>query len=380
LGSGSGMKGLTNLDAIVDQVVENARQSAVVIGRRLAPSFWGPPRVVDEQEERVAAEEAVQVDAAKLKDVPFEPMEDDLRSVVGVDGGQRYCGELEDAGGIVGAVKAAAVTTVKVDEALFQVDKRHCFTLGPYLLPFLWDNDRYIGTYNRLLVGLFGEYGVKPLQGVSKDKLIDRARNLIEKFAQLKAIQRIRDAIVVFDGATTLDTVDTPRPVMTAILQAAADNDNVIVGVSKNSSLRVGNQRLLETIPPFPPGARLKDCHLGIPDKLRDRIAGRVFAARFTEFGRVFRLDTIPADDRGNAEAHYTTARLFLSSDLFSRASGYPNSVALADMESNLAGGACEQILRARALQEFKITMAPRVSMVEKLRRFGSYIVFRQRF
>ena len=83
---------------------------------------------------------------------------------------------------------------------------------------------------------------------------------------------------------------------------------------------------------------------------------------------------------RDNADAHYEVARIFLGNELFSRANGYPNSVALADMESNLAGGGCERMLRARAMQDFQVTMQPRVSLMEKLRRFSSYLVHRRRF
>ena len=93
--------------------------------------------------------------------------------------------------------------------------------MGPYLIPFLWENNRYLHTYNRLLIGLFGEYNVQPLTSIAKDKLVDRLRNLLEKFAQLKTIQRIRDAIIVFDGATTLWTIDTPKIIMDEILDAA---------------------------------------------------------------------------------------------------------------------------------------------------------------
>ena len=127
-----------DLDSIVDEVVQNARHSAVVIGRRLAPSFYDAWRVVGEDEERVAPEEAVDIDIMNLKDIPFDPIDDIGRVVVGIDGGQRYCGAIADLDGFVGAVKAAATATVKVEDDLFQVDTKHCFTMGPYLLPFLY--------------------------------------------------------------------------------------------------------------------------------------------------------------------------------------------------------------------------------------------------
>ena len=113
---------------------------------------------------------------------------------------------------------------------------------------------------------------------------------------------------------------------------------------------------------------------------MQRRIAGRVFAARFTEFGRVFRFDTIPPKNRNQAEAHYEVARTFLTNDLFSRSSGYPNSVALADMQCNLLGGGTERVLRARAMQDFGVKMEPRVSIMKNLRRFSSYVVHRRRF
>ncbi len=376
--TGESLKSGVDIDAIAQQVIEDARQSAVVIGR-FSPFFHVPRE--SSLEERTAPEEDLDVEYInRIKDIPFQPEGDPEHIVVGIDGSQRYCGAIADGEGIIGAVRAAITATSKTAEHRFQIESSHCISLGPYLLPFLYRNNQYLELYNTLLTGLFSGYGVNPISTISTSHLIDRTRNLIEKFAQIKAIQRIRNAIIVFDGATTLQTVDTPKAIWDAILEAAERNNNTIVGVSKNSSLRVGDKFLLDTIPPFPSGRRLKDCHEGLTSSMQQRIAGRVFAARFTEFGRVFRFDTIPPTNRNLAETHYEVARSFLTNDLFSRSSGYPNSVALADMQCNLLGSGTERMLRARAMQDFGVKMESRVSIMKNLRRFSSYVVHRRRF
>lgn len=119
----------------------------------------------------------------------------------------------------------------------------------------------------------------------------DRIRNFIERKLQEKAVQMINNGIILFDGALTKNTRDTPTSfIENNILFKAFQQNNYVLAISKKSSVLVNHKPISFSLEDHP----FEICYRNIQQKIdtpSKRNFGEMYAARFSEFGQTFRVD-----------------------------------------------------------------------------------------
>ena len=122
--------------------------------------------------------------------------------------------------------------------------------------------------------------------------MVDRVRNLYEKYAQLELASRVKDSILLFDGSLTGDTIDTPADVLSRILEAANSNGSDVVSISKSTKLvTTSGTRILELLDPsFQTPIVIPITDL-LKMKQHYRVLGDVFVGRLSDAPLSFRID-----------------------------------------------------------------------------------------
>jgi len=161
---------------------------------------------------------------------------------------------------------------------------------GPYMVHLTHDNVDFI--YNYFRREIFGLKGRK--RAPKLHKMTDRIRNFFERLAQRYACRIIDGGISLWDGSLTAGTVDTPRELMEETLSIAAEHENSVIAVSKQSVLRTRfGERILDLLE-GEVGPCFKDIHDQISSRHASRILGRVHVVKFAPMGFSFRVDVAP--------------------------------------------------------------------------------------
>jgi NurA domain len=123
-------------------------------------------------------------------------------------------------------------------------------------------------------------------------KMVDRVRNLYEKYAQFELASGTKDSILLFDGSLTGDTIDTPANVLSRILTAATSNGSDVVSISKKTKLvTTSGTKILELLDPsFQPPIVIPITDL-LKMKEHYRVLGDVFVGRLSDAPLSFRID-----------------------------------------------------------------------------------------
>ncbi len=147
---------------------------------------------------------------------------------------------------------------------------------------------------------------VKVKSGVAGDahQYGDRFRNWFERLVQRIAVASIQNGIVLFDGALTLRTRDTPRTYLEQLARLASDNGNALIAVSKQSRLQVGGRSIRFWLNDVPNRA----CYRLLSILMRregaeERSLGNIYAARFSVLGPTLRMDVKPIKGQSDDEA-----------------------------------------------------------------------------
>ena len=101
--------------------------------------------------------------------------------------------------------------------------------------PCFVSNENKKQLYNNLRKTLLGLGPVKKLPDPLK--MVDRVRNIHERYLQMQAAEKYPDSILLFDGSLTGGTIDTPIGVLRAILNTASDSNSDVVAFSKKTRL-----------------------------------------------------------------------------------------------------------------------------------------------
>jgi hypothetical protein len=276
--------------------------------------------------------------------------------LAGVDCGIARLGETEN--GLVIALRATIAT---------EVDTRSRVTLfrtGPLYLHNL-EKDRLLLQMGQHLgkPDLFVELEdpdaqppvVKRLRaGVAKDahKYGDRFRNWLERLVQRIAVTSVANGVVMFDGALTLRTIDTPSAYLEELARLASSRGNAIVAISKQSMLQVRGRPLpfcLDDVPGKP-------CYRLLTGLMKsdeaERILGNIYAVRFSSLGPTFRMDVKPVEGQMDAEA----INMAFSSSLLR--GGYPDILVRAHAHSYFTS---PDLLQLQAQASAKYALTPRL-------------------
>ena len=204
---------------------------------------------------------------------------DDVKDLVAIDTASVRLGETER--GIITAVRSVIVVKTEGEYRFLK--------FGPYIVHITEQNKYEIYDYIKKYFDV--SLGEPP----KLNKMQDRFRNFIERISQKLATNLIQNGIVLLDGSLTAGTVDTPKKVLEEILHSAAENNNSVVGVSKNSWLKLSDGTRILTLLADRQYSCLADVDKHIMGNTQRRILGHVFVVKFTPDGFTFRVDVFPS-------------------------------------------------------------------------------------
>jgi len=191
---------------------------------------------------------------------------------------------------------------------------------------------------------------LKVKSGVADDshQYADRFRNWLERLVQNIAVRSIQNGIILFDGALTLRTRDTPSSYLEHLSNIATQSGNAIIAISKQSLLQIKGRpiRFWLNDVPLRPSYRLLTPLMrqeGI-----NRVLGNAYAVRFSALGPTFRMDVKAARGQSDDEA---IGQLLAST--FMRG-GYPDILVRAHAHSYFTSPDVVQ-LQAQAGAKYKL-------------------------
>ena len=200
------------------------------------------------------------------------------------------------------------------------------------------------------------------------DLIADRLRNWWERKAQKVAVSAVQGGIILFDGALTLRSRDTPDPYLRGLVRAARAHGNSVVAVSKRSELQIQGRSIRVWLDDWPErvGSRPISPVLrqGGDGRRASRVLGEVYAARFSPLGQTFRVDVANAP---TTTPLGTLDRFFASSLM---RAGYPDILVRAHVHSWFAPShlAC---LQADACARYGLSPRPEASLSGAFAPFG---------
>lgn len=134
---------------------------------------------------------------------------------------------------------------------------------------------------------------IKVKLGVANDahQYGDRFRNWFERLVQRMAVTSIENGIVLFDGALTLRTRDTPQTYLKQLARMADERGNAIVAVSKQSRLQIAGKSIRFWLD----DAQERVCYRWLTPMMRregiERVLGNLYVVRLSVLGPTFRVD-----------------------------------------------------------------------------------------
>jgi hypothetical protein len=192
----------------------------------------------------------------------------------------------------------------------------------------------------------------------------DRFRNWFERMLQLIAVTKIKNGIVILDGALTLRTRDTPNLFLQHLSRQASDNSNVLIAISKQSSLQVENKTIQFWLDDHPNQPGYKWLTPLMLRERKERILGNLYAVRFTPAGPTFRMDIKAIEGQRDEEAINS-----LYSSCLMRA-GFPDILARAHAYSYFTASDVIQ-LQANIRACYRVTPRLEVNLTPILAPFG---------
>lgn len=167
-------------------------------------------------------------------------------------------------------------------------------------------------------------------------------RNKFERAIQRALVDVFKDSIILFDGSLTAGTPDNPARILKGIISAAWNNNNMIIGVSKETQVLAGGKKVTELL-----DDETEASIICLDDYMRERfpthpirLLGRVYIAKMEREGFTFRLDISTS---GGEELDLKAVRLLAGNDLYEH--GYPETLRLSHI---LASFTSNEILGMR--------------------------------
>lgn len=289
------------------------------------------------------------------------------RSVTAIDAGVVKLGNTAD--GVVGAVRAAAVTR-------HPDGKLELRTYRPGMFIFNSTNRAEVFHSMGLAMGKPDFFvradGGRPKAekvrlGVHDHRLLDRARNYIERLVQRQICEELRDGDIAIDGALTLRTFDTPQVFLRQLHETAQEHDLSLVAVAKKTGLSVRGvdiRLLLDREGGLPGRRRLT---AAVRAEHRDgahRALGDLYVARFAPAGDAYRVDVDPAPGLTSAAALDNFAAACLHRN------GYPEPLLQAHAFSYMPPPIVAE-LQAHAVARYRLNVKPEPNLGPVFAPFG---------
>ena len=195
-------------------------------------------------------------------------------------------------------------------------------------------------------------------------KFGDRFRNWLERLVQRTAVWSIEHGVILFDGALTYRTYDTPQIFLERLAEEANDHDNAVIAISKQSMLNVAGKPIQFWLDDVPNKACYRWLTSLMRQENRERFMGNVYAARFSALGPTFRMDVKSAEGQSDTEA----INQFYSSVLMR--CGYPDILVRAHAYSYFTPPDVVQ-LQAQAGAKYSFRPSPEPNLTGIFAPFG---------
>jgi hypothetical protein len=305
---------IDELQQLLDEMEAHAPKRDLVAGKKIVFRQVGEDDALDDSltSEELDDDIAVNVSSTELTDErpPISQFQPTLMDgpVAAVDCGIIRLGETEN--GLIIALRASIV----IDDGTNS--KIRLFRTGPLYLhnafkaQTLYQMGKHLGKPD-FFVDLDESdpqhpTPIKVKSGVAGDthQYGDRFRNWFERLVQKVAVASVENGIVLFDGALTLRTRDTPQLYLKDLGKLAGTHGNAIIAISKQSLLQVGGRSIrfwLNDTPNHP-------CYRLLSDLMRRegaeiRSLGHIYAVRFSVLGPTLRMDVVPLSGQSDNEA-----------------------------------------------------------------------------
>jgi hypothetical protein len=283
--------------------------------------------------------------------IPFSFIEQLPIRLCAIDVGATRIGESSD--GAIVAYRGCIITQYKNDIECYLYRTGPVFLSNKYKAQILHRIGKELG--NETIFVETDENGkpinVKPGVADNTNQYSDRIRNFIERKLQEKACKLIKNGIILFDGALTKNTRDTPTEyVENNILQPAFENGNSILAISKKSSVTINNKPISFALEDHPN----KICFRSVQALVNEtssgsqRNFGQMYVARFSEYGQTFRVDLCAPLGARNVDI----LNIFWSNSNFRN--GYPELLVRAHIHTYIPFSAIIA-MRAKAIVEHNI-------------------------
>jgi hypothetical protein len=289
------------------------------------------------------------------------------RPVTAIDAGVVKLGNTPD--GVVGAVRAAAVTR-------FPDGRLQLRTYRPGL--FTFNSKNRLGIFHAMGEALgkadffVRVAGGNPKEekvrlGVHDHRLLDRARNYIERLVQRQICEELSDSDIAIDGALTLRTYDTPQVFLHQLHDVCQDHDLSLVAVAKKTGLAVRGvdiRLLLDREGGLPGRRRLTAAVRAEQKDGAHRALGDLYVARFAPGGDTYRVDVDPAPGLTSAAALDAFAAACLHRN------GYPEPLLQAHAFSYMPPPVVAE-LQADAVARHRLVVKPEPNLGPVFAPFG---------
>jgi hypothetical protein len=162
-------------------------------------------------------------------------------------------------------------------------------------------------------------------------RLLGGLRNALERWIQRSICHFFRDSLVLLDGSLTAGTPDNPARPLEAILEAARNNGDIVLAISKSTKLRLNGSDITHLTEQVSTACLIEvDSAVRLYSPILPvQLLGRIFVAKLSKKGFSFRLDVDKEIPRGQAIG---AVRKLISSDIVSQ--GYPETLRLAHILS----------------------------------------------
>ncbi len=213
----------------------------------------------------------------------------------------------------------------------------------------------------------FAQLGIAPaLNELNVECLLKRVRDTFERWLQFSINRTLRNAFVLLDGSLTAGTSDNASRELERTLSAARQARNLIIAISKNTKLRIGEKSITNLLDTFK-----KPCLLDVDAQIVRqfshslRFLGRVFVGKLASSGFPFRIDV---DRNAETETILDGFHELIGTEIVDQ--GYPETLRIAHILSTFTATDVLAI-QAFAAARFGIHLIPKAVLRRSL--FGPF-------
>ena len=189
--------------------------------------------------------------------------------------------------------------------------------------------------------------------------------NIMEKWLRAYVSHLARRSIILWDGSLTAGTPGNPVSDLSKMLRVARENSNVVMGISKETSLKFIRWGMTDLLNGYKPPYLFEIRSSSFSHTGPLRLLGRIYVAKLAKRGCAFRLDIDKAIPRD--EGIVAVEKLIGNETLYQ---GYPETLRLAHIYSTFTASDVIGIQRL-LIKKYRLRLVAHNNMHRTL--FGPY-------